>query len=239
VPAFSSDGHWLFFASGRPGGFGMNDIWAAWRADVHDDFGWQTPVNLGANINTPLIDYGPGYFGNPAGRPQLFFGSERPGTLGQRDFYVSELQADGSWGPATHIPELSSSTADARPTLRRDGLEVFFHSDRAGGAGNDLWTSTRASLDAPWSTPVNLGPGINSPQSEFHPNLSADGHWLFFASGRPGGFGSTDLYMTTRAQIFPATKDECKDGGWERFGIYKNQGDCVSYVATDGSNAPD
>jgi hypothetical protein len=44
--------------------------------------------------------------------------------------------------------------------------------------------------------------------------------------------------MTSRAQIFPTTKDECKQDDWQRFGIYKNQGDCVSYVATDGNNPP-
>jgi hypothetical protein len=208
VPAFSADGHWLYFASGRAGGFGMNDIWASWRPDTDDDFGWQAPVNLGANVNTPLVDYGPGYFENRGARPQLFFGSERPGTLGQRDFYVSELRADGSWGPASHIAKLSSPTADARPTLRGDGLEVFFHSDRAGGAGNDLWTSTRASVDAPWSAPVNLGAGINSPQSEFHPYLSAGGRTLIFSSSRTGGAGSTDLYVMTRNAALTVTAND-------------------------------
>jgi len=29
-----------------------------------------------------------------------------------------------------------------------------------------------------------------------------------------------------------------KDGGWERFGIFKNRGDCVSYVGTGGENQP-
>jgi hypothetical protein len=36
----------------------------------------------------------------------------------------------------------------------------------------------------------------------------------------------------------PTTKDECKDGGWQSFGVFKNQGDCVSYVATGGKNPP-
>ncbi len=44
--------------------------------------------------------------------------------------------------------------------------------------------------------------------------------------------------MTTREQIFPTTKDDCKKDGWESFGIYENQGDCVSYVATGGGNQP-
>ena len=38
---------------------------------------------------------------------------------------------------------------------------------------------------------------------------------------------------------FPTSKDQCKKGGWEDFGgMFKNQGDCVSYVATGGANAP-
>jgi hypothetical protein len=36
----------------------------------------------------------------------------------------------------------------------------------------------------------------------------------------------------------PTTKDECKDGGWQSFGVFKNQGDCVSFVATGGKNPP-
>jgi len=34
------------------------------------------------------------------------------------------------------------------------------------------------------------------------------------------------------------TKADCKKGGWSEFGVFKNQGDCVSFVATEGGNAP-
>ncbi|WP_292676682.1 thrombospondin type 3 repeat-containing protein [Nocardioides sp.] len=37
----------------------------------------------------------------------------------------------------------------------------------------------------------------------------------------------------------PTTKDQCKNGGWQSFSgpfKFKNQGDCVSYVATGGKN---
>jgi len=38
----------------------------------------------------------------------------------------------------------------------------------------------------------------------------------------------------------PTAKEQCKKGGWENYaGIFKNQGDCVSFVATDGANQPD
>jgi hypothetical protein len=36
----------------------------------------------------------------------------------------------------------------------------------------------------------------------------------------------------------PADKDECKDGAWKSFGVFKNQGDCVSWFATGGKNPP-
>ncbi len=42
-------------------------------------------------------------------------------------------------------------------------------------------------------------------------------------------------------KAFPTTKDECKKDGWRSFdGIYtfRNQGDCVSFVATQGKNGP-
>jgi hypothetical protein len=34
----------------------------------------------------------------------------------------------------------------------------------------------------------------------------------------------------------PTSMDECKEGGWERFGRFANQGDCVAFVATNGTN---
>jgi hypothetical protein len=40
------------------------------------------------------------------------------------------------------------------------------------------------------------------------------------------------------APSLPTSKDQCKNGGWRTFGVFKNQGDCVSFVATGGNNAP-
>jgi hypothetical protein len=40
------------------------------------------------------------------------------------------------------------------------------------------------------------------------------------------------------ATPLPTTKDQCKNGGWQSYGVFKNQGDCVSFVATGGKNPP-
>src|SRR2546430_6557968 len=45
-----------------------------------------------------------------------------------------------------------------------------------------------------WSTPVNLGPVINSVLRENGPAISKDGLSLYFGSFRDGGFGGSDIW---------------------------------------------
>ena len=40
------------------------------------------------------------------------------------------------------------------------------------------------------------------------------------------------------APAVPTSKDQCKKGGWQSFGVFESQGDCVSFVATGGKNPP-
>jgi hypothetical protein len=56
----------------------------------------------------------------------------------------------------------------------------------------------------------------------------------FFASlgPDPGAIAVHD------AEPLPTSKDQCKSGGWRTYGVFKNQGDCVSFVATGGKNPP-
>jgi hypothetical protein len=51
----------------------------------------------------------------------------------------------------------------------------------------------------------------------------------------------TESFTSSLAQpvlIAPTTKDQCKRGGWRDFPQFKKQGDCVSFVATEGKNPP-
>jgi hypothetical protein len=201
IPALSRDGHWLFFNSDRQGTFGGGDIWASYREQVHDDFGWQPAVNLGAGVNSPAFELGASYFESeePHG-PMLFFG--RGATVTDTDIYASELQPDGSFGEAVLIPELSSAQSDQRPSVRFDGLETFLGSNRAGSIGGvDLWVSIRETVFDAWEAPTNLGPAVNSTSADMQPYIAADRLTLFFTSNRPGGCGGLDLFMTTRTKL--------------------------------------
>jgi hypothetical protein len=54
-----------------------------------------------------------------------------------------------------------------------------------------------------------------------------------------GDTGHNPSSGTTQVTVIslPTSKDQCKNGGWQQYGVFKNQGDCVSYVATGGKNA--
>jgi WD40 repeat protein len=209
IPALSRDEHWLFFNSnssvgfGGIVGFGGTDIWAAYRDHTHDDFGWGTPVNLGPNVNSPSNDQGAGYFENDeGGTPLLFFGRDRLAVQESNDIYVSQLLPDRSFGPASLVAELSSPRGDFRPSVRFDGLEVFFFSNRLGSLGFDLWTATRKTVFDSWSNVEKVGPMVNSSVGDIHPYIAADRRTMYFASNR-GGFGAQDLYVTTRTRQHP------------------------------------
>ena len=204
-PSFSRDGHWMFFGSTRSPGFGLLDQWVSWRPNVHDDFGWETPTNLGPNINTASNEPAATFFENDeGGAPLLYFTSNKPGGTGDFDLYVSAGAPDGSWGTAVEVVELNSPAQDARPSIRFDGLEIFFHSGRSGSAGFDLWSSTRATTSDSWSPPTNLGSPPNGGSDDFQPFISADRETLVFSSNRPGGVGLADLYMSTRTKVHGA-----------------------------------
>src|SRR5262245_56286579 len=196
-PAFSPDGLQLYFTSDRPGGIGLNDIWVSTRTNVDDDFSWQAPVNLGPVINSALEDAAP-YVVTLHGQHTLFY--SRGPTLTNQDLYIS-VQNAGVWGTPTILTELSMTDAtEAHATVRADGRESFFYSGRTGGAGgNDIWTSTRTTVTAPWSTPVAVTV-LNTSFGEVHPVLDLDGLTIYFASNRPGGSGGNDLYMATRTR---------------------------------------
>jgi Tol biopolymer transport system component len=217
-PALSQNGHLLFFATDRPGGSGGLDMWITWRADKRDDFGWEPPVNLGTGINSAATDAGPSFLEH-SGRthhdrwslrriPQLYMASSRPGGAGGLDIYVGSVP--GGWfGPPVLVSTLSTPQADLTPNVRRDGLEIFLASDRPGTiGGQDLWIAWRKSSHRAWSTPENLGPLVNSTSSENFPSLSADARTLYFTSSRAGGFGASDLYVTTRGRGRESEEDD-------------------------------
>lgn len=93
---------------------------------------------------------------------------------------------------------------------------------------------------------MNLGSGFAhyEPFGGAVSSPSADHTYTYVVTGQgsPIEFeqidsNTTDNYGQYRISITLGT-DFCKNGGWQTFGVFRNQGDCVSYFATDGRNPP-
>ncbi len=113
-----------------------------------------------------------------------------------------------SWSEPVNLgPVVNSPATDISPRLSPDGLSLYFTSNRPGGmGGNDIWVSRRASRHGPWKPPMNVSM-LNTAWEDGQASLSSDGLMLFFNSGRPGGLGAADLYVSRRS-------DPSDDLGW-------------------------
>jgi len=206
TPMLTIDGHRLYFARDGSGGYGSQDLYVSRRQRQEDDTGWREPVNLGPGVNTAAEESGPSIIeDDKTGVLTLYFSSTRakPVGMGYEDIYVSTAHPGEPFGPAVLEALLSGPYRDVRPFLQREGLEVYFDSNRPGSLGTavDLWTSSRESLWAPWSDPVRLPDTINSNVVDARPVVSFDGTELYFHSTRAGGYGANDLYRSTRIKI--------------------------------------
>jgi hypothetical protein len=131
----------------------------------------------------------------------LFYGSSAPGGSGGQDIWmVKRPTLTSPWGTPVNLgPTINSPADDSAPTLSRDGLSLYFASNRAGGRGGwDVWVATRPSLSAPFGSPVNLGPAINTSFGEGDPHISPDNRTLVFSSTRLNDPNANDVFMSTR-----------------------------------------
>jgi len=204
----SNDGLELYIEKPVGGGtMAMDwDLFVSTRPTIHDP--WSAPVGMGSPINTGDLEC---FACLSSDDLELYFASNRPGTFGKWDLWVSTRPTRfDSWQPPENLgPTINTSDRDNAPWITPDGLELYFTSDRPGGYGfHDIWVTKRPTIEDNWGTPVNLGPEVNSTACDGFPCLSSGGLVLFFSdypqSGglfRSGGLGQTDMWMSRRKSI--------------------------------------
>lgn len=131
-----------------------------------------------------------------------YFSSNRNGNF---DIFLQGRQAEtpmSTWfnqgfRNSVAVDSINSASEDKCPQIMKKIM--VFASNRPGGMGGyDLYYSVLRK--GKWSTPVNLGPKINSSSDEyrplvgFHPDF--DNEFIVFSSNRPGGKGGFDLYFS-------------------------------------------
>jgi len=116
--------------------------------------------------------------------------------------FLAEMNQDGNWYNERPFPHNDEQNRTGYPCFTPDGNALFFASDRPGGFGGyDIYISYRDGEQ--WTTPINLGPVINTQGNELSPFF--DGTDLYFASDWHYGFGGLDIF-----------KAEQGDGEWRK-----------------------
>ena len=115
---------------------------------------------------------------------------------------VNTNASEGSYGewssPENLGSTVNSTSRDGCQTLSRDGLSIYFASDRDTGSDMDLYVAKRSSKSKSFGPGQNLGSINAAGADDICPSLSYDGHTLFFATSRTGGCGNRDIWMSRR-----------------------------------------
>jgi len=132
---------------------------------------------------------------------EFLFASNRDGDLDIYRIKFDENDDLYSWAridttyPAERLGILNSDSADMYPYINGN-LLVFASTREEGYGGYDLYYSRRQ--DGEWTTPVNFGPAVNSPEDDCRPVVFLATYFtndlMIFSSNRPGGKGGFDLY---------------------------------------------
>ncbi len=149
-----------------------SDVYASYK---QADGTWGVPQNLGFN------DQQADCCAMTWNHVEFFYQRTQFPNSALTDLHTVTRQPDGSWrrqslGSLINEPGAS----EQNPHVTADGRELYFTSDRSGGAGGtDLYMSSRLA-DGSWSTPVLLPPSINTSANEDQAWLSPDGATLYF-----------------------------------------------------------
>ena len=139
----------------------------------------------------------------------MYFHSFRPGGCGLADIYVSrrrDTRDDFGWGPPEDLGcVVNTPYVNAGPTIFEDettGITTLYFTVQNNPPGSDqgfdIYASARIGDEGAFGAPV-LVPELSSPFRDTRTTIRRDGLEMILSSGRPGGVGSEDLWVSTRA----------------------------------------
>lgn len=131
---------WLYFSSARAASAtdapGDHDIYAAKRQGQR----YGKP-GLVRGVNTAFQD---GQANVSRNGRELYFYSNRPGTIGEADIYVATRKnTKAAWSTPRNLgPKVNSKAAETRPSLSWDGRTLYFGTTREGSS--DIYVTQRS-----------------------------------------------------------------------------------------------
>jgi Tol biopolymer transport system component len=195
-PSFSPDGRQLYFSSrrkapdGYPKGRG-NRIWMVDRANNE----WGNPLPLDT-----IVSKSQEFSHSISERGTLYYSAAADGDM---KIYMAERAGAGYNEPKLLEDAINTPGYEDGPYIAPDERFLIFESTRPEGieGSHDLYICFKNG-NGQWTSPLNMGPAINSPAMERFPRLSPDGKYLFFASNRDQSAGKAGFdYYWINAKV--------------------------------------
>ena len=168
--------------------------------------GWSNPepIDIKGFENMYRGKYLSAYLANDSKTILISF-SEESGDPNS-DIYVTFQKEGNKWTKPINLGNIINTKGDENgPFLASDGVTLYFSSDRLGGLGkNDIYMSRR--LDESWtnwSTPVNLGPSVNTNAWDAYYTIAASGNYAYMVSSKNSLGGSDLVRMKLKDEVKP------------------------------------
>ncbi len=132
------------------------------------------------------------------GNTLYFARCNAPDGMGDCDIYFAKKQENEKWGEVKPLGSNVNSIAwDSHPSLSHTEDTLYFASDRLGGFGmSDIYFTVK-DADGSWQKATNMGPIINTRNSEVSPFYHHIYDVLYFSSnGQNLNFGEFDIYKS-------------------------------------------
>ena len=174
-------------------------LYNIYLAEMHDTSDWEKPKELKSERNS-LFNNGP-FCIAPDGKTVYFTSEIETGSAAKKRNFKNHsgiFMAELSGMNLISLRPFRYNSPDydlAQPSVSSDGRYLIFSSNMPGGqGGSDLYYCEF--INGEWSSPVNLGPAVNSSGAENFPYYHPSGR-LFFTSKRSDGIGNLDIYYTS------------------------------------------
>ncbi len=124
---------------------------------------------------------------------RLYFSSDMEGSLGDSDIWYVAINGDGTYGlPVNLGPSINTDGKEAFPFVSSDNMLYFSSNGHPGLGMLDVFGAAIKGDD--FGALRNVGAPINSGNDDFSFSIDEATKIGFFASNRPGGAGSDDIY---------------------------------------------
>ncbi|MBL86542.1 MAG: flagellar motor protein MotB [Winogradskyella sp.] len=199
---FSPNGKYMFFTRNnfyrlkyKEDDTGVNRL-QLYRATLSEDGTWDEIHKVHFNSE----DYSVAHPTLNLTGTRLYFASDMPGTFGQSDIFVVDVNDDGTLGKPENLgPSINTEGQESFPFMDTSGNLFFSSTGFPGLGGLDVFKSEELDQKVEGGSnrnfPIeNVGKPVNSSADDFGYYENLVTKRVYFSSNREGGKGSDDIY---------------------------------------------